>query len=66
MIVEIIKQLCDRDENKNEKQMSEIVIKDRLSAQKIEKSIRNPGKSNALDIKKINLQKSPDESESSL
>lgn len=46
--------------------MNEIVIKDRLSAQKIEKSIRNPGKSNSLDIKKINLQKSPDESESSL
>lgn len=39
--------------------MKQIVIKDRLSAQKIEKSIKS-GKGNSLDIKKINLQKSPD------
>lgn len=58
--MEIIKQLCDRDENKDEKAMAEIMIKDKLSAQKIEKSLRNPSKGNSLDIKKINLQKNPD------
>ncbi len=42
--------------------MKAVVIKDKSSAQKVEKTIRNPSKSNALDIKKINLQKSPDES----
>ena len=42
--------------------MKEVSIRDKLNAQKIEKTLRNPSKSNALDIKKINLQKNPDES----
>ena len=41
--------------------MSDVIIKDKLSAQKAEKVIKS-GKGNSLDIKKINLQKNPDES----
>ncbi len=46
--------------------MSEIVIKSKVSGARSEKPAKNPNKGNALDIKKINLQRSPDESESSL
>lgn len=35
LIVEIIKQLCDRDDHKNEKSMKAVVIKDKSSAQKV-------------------------------
>lgn len=40
--------------------MSSISIKDKLQVQKNDRAVRNPGKGNSLDIKKINLQKSPD------
>lgn len=35
LIVEIIKQLCDRDDRKNEKAMKAIIIKDKTIANRI-------------------------------
>jgi hypothetical protein len=66
LIPEILKQLYDRDEHKDEKSMKTIIINQKTLLNKSEIKSKNPTKSNTLDIKKVNLQKNPGESESSL
>lgn len=66
LIIEIIKQLCDRDENKDHEEMSEIVIKEKLIGSKVEKLPITHQRHSVLDLKKVNLQKNPDDAESSL
>lgn len=66
LIPEILKQLYDRDEHKDEKTMKGIIINQKTLLNKSEIKSKNPGKLNTLDIKKVNLQKNPLESESSL
>ena len=46
--------------------MKNIKLKQKLSIQRIEKTVKNPSKTLSLDVKKINLQKNPDDSDSSL
>lgn len=46
--------------------MRNIKLKQKLSIQKIEKTVKNPSKTLSLDVKKINLLKNPDDSDSSL
>lgn len=64
--MEIVKQLCDRDENKNIEKMKGVKVREKANAQKGEKNMKNPHKSSSLDVKKINLQKNPNDSDSSL
>jgi hypothetical protein len=61
-----LKQLCERDENKDEKGMQSILINQKPLPIKIDPKGKGAQKSNTLDIKKINLQRDPAESESSL
>ena len=46
--------------------MRNIKLKQKLSIQKIEKTVKNPSKTLSLDVKKITLLKNPDDSDSSL
>ena len=66
LIVEILKQLYERDENKNIEDMKNVKILEKMSVEKLEKTVKNPTKPSSLDIKKINMQKNPDDAESSL
>ena len=67
LILEIVKQLADKDASKDDEAMKKIVVLER-AGNKSEKnvSVRGGAKGNTVDIKKINLQKDPEESESSL
>ena len=58
LIPEILKQLFERDENKNEKEMKNIVINEKSSS-RVDSKGRTQPKSNTLDVKRINLQKDP-------
>lgn len=58
LIPEIIKQLYDRDDNKDEKRMRELVVNQKTLA-KSEVKNKTLGKQNTLDIKRINTQKNP-------
>jgi|JI9StandDraft_2_1071091.scaffolds.fasta_scaffold158127_1 hypothetical protein len=66
LIPEILKQLYDRDENKDEKEMKTVLINQKTLLNKSDVKSKIAVKSNTLDIKKINPQKDPGESESSL
>lgn len=59
LIPEILKQLYDRDEHKDDKTMRAIIINQKTLLNKSEIKSKNPAKSNTLDIKKVNLQKNP-------
>ena len=61
-----MKQLCERDENKDEKGMKELLVNQKPLPLKIDPKNKTVAKTNTLDIKKINIQKDPSESESSL
>lgn len=62
LITEIVKQLFDRDENKDEKGMKSVTINEKPKAVAQLNGKIAPVKNNTLDIKKINLQKNPDDS----
>ena len=57
LIVEIIKQLYDRDEKKNHEEMMRIPI---MQKNKAGRTSKHDGK--AVDLKRMNLQKDPEES----
>lgn len=59
LIPEIIKQLYDRDENKDEKRMKALLINQKPLLNKSEAKSKSIIKSNTLDIKRINTQKNP-------
>jgi hypothetical protein len=58
LVVEVLRQLHERDPNKQEN--SSIVIKQKISGK------TSSGHAQVVDVKKINLSKDPEESESSL
>ena len=60
--MEILKQLCDRDENKDDEKMRKIMIhqKGTKLGEKSLRSVRSNGKSSSLDLRKLNTQKDPD------
>jgi hypothetical protein len=66
LVAEIIKQLYDRDEHKDEKGMKAVPLVSKAQAAKTDAKAKATQKSNTLDIKRINVSKNPDESESSL
>jgi hypothetical protein len=59
LIAEIIKQLYDRDDNKDEKRMKTLLINQKPLLSKSEAKTKSIMKSNTLDIKRINTQKNP-------
>lgn len=65
LIGEILRQLYERDQNKDEKGMEKILINQKVLLSKSDLKNKT-NKTNTLDIKKISLQKDPSESESSL
>ena len=62
LIPEILKQLFERDENRDERGMRAVKVEKRISEAKASSAV----KSTTLDIKKINPKKDPADSESSL
>ena len=46
--------------------MKNVKILEKITIEKFEKSVKSPNKTSTLDIKKINMQKNPDDAESSL
>ena len=65
--MEVVKQLYEKDTKKDENAMKKVLVLEK-AGNKSEKSvnIKPVGKPNTVDIKKINVQKDPEESESSL
>ena len=66
LIIEIMKQLSERDENKDTRAMDNVRLSEKVNPGKAEKTQKNISKPSSLDIKKINLQRNPDDSDSSL
>lgn len=67
LVVEVVKQLYEKDLKKDEAGMKKVLVLEK-AGNKSEKSmnIKPAGKGNTVDIKKINIQKDPEDSESSL
>lgn len=63
LVVEVVKQLYEKDSKKDEAAIKKIVVLER-AGNKSEKSanVKPAGKGNTVDIKKINLQKDPEDS----